>query len=226
MDYRFLCSAMVADTLLVQSSFWELLPTDWQRHLEKQDLDNIETKIGDHFQPSAEKIFAAFQIPIKDVKVLIVGQDPYPNPDHAMGLAFSVPSSVSKLPASLLNIFKELKSDLGINRSNGDLTDWVDQGVMLLNRTLTIGIAGTQSHLDLGWELFTSQVIEILADRGVKAILWGKQAQSFEKLFPDNNFISSAHPSPLSAYRGFFGSKPFSSINMMLKDEGLTPINW
>lgn len=217
---------MVADTLLVQSSFWDLLPTDWQRHLEKQDLDNIETKIGDNFQPSSEKIFAAFQIPIKDVKVLIVGQDPYPNPDHAMGLAFSVPSSVSKLPASLLNIFKELKSDLGINRSNGDLSDWVDQGVMLLNRTLTIGKAGTQSHLDLGWELFTSQVIEILADRGVKVILWGKQAQSFEKLFPDYNFISSAHPSPLSAYRGFFGSKPFSSINMMLKDEGLTPINW
>ena len=217
---------MVADTLLVQSSFWDLLPTDWQKHLEIQDLNKIQTQIGDNFQPSAEKIFAAFQIPIKNVKVLIVGQDPYPNPDHAMGLAFSVPSSVSKLPPSLLNIFKELKSDLGVNRSNGDLTDWVDQGVMLLNRTLTIGKAGTKSHLDLGWELFTSQVIEILADRGVKAILWGKQAQSFEKLFPDNNFISSAHPSPLSAYRGFFGSKPFSSINMMLKEEGLTPINW
>ena len=217
---------MVADTLLVQSSFWDLLPTDWQKHLEIQDLNKIQTQIGDNFQPSAEKIFAAFQIPIKNVKVLIVGQDPYPNPDHAMGLAFSVPSSVSKLPPSLLNIFKELKSDLGVNRSNGDLTDWVDQGVMLLNRTLTIGKAGTQSHLDLGWQLFTSQVIEILADRGVKAILWGKQAQSFEKLFPDNNFISSAHPSPLSAYRGFFGSKPFSSINMMLKEEGLTPINW
>ena len=217
---------MVADTLLVQSSFWDLLPTDWQKHLEIQDLNKIQTQIGDNFQPSAEKIFAAFQIPIKNVKVLIVGQDPYPNPDHAMGLAFSVPSSVSKLPPSLLNIFKELKSDLGVNRSNGDLTDWVDQGVMLLNRTLTIGKAGTQSHLDLGWQLFTSQVIEILADRGVKAILWGKQAQSFEKLFPDNNFISSAHPSSLSAYRGFFGSKPFSSINEMLKKDDLTPINW
>ena len=226
MDYRFLCSAMVADTLLVQSSFWDLLPTDWQKSLERQDLDKIQTQIGDNFQPSPEKIFAAFQIPISDVKVLIVGQDPYPNPDHAMGLAFSVPSSVSKLPPSLLNIFKELKSDLGAIRSNGDLTDWVDQGVMLLNRTLTIGKAGTKSHLDLGWELFTSQVIEILADRGVKAILWGKQAQSFEKLFPDNNFISSAHPSSLSAYRGFFGSKPFSSINEMLKKDGLTPINW
>ena len=217
---------MVADTLLVQSSFWDLLPTDWQKHLEIQDLNKIQTQIGDNFQPNAQKIFAAFQIPIKDVKVLIVGQDPYPNPDHAMGLAFSVPSSVSKLPPSLLNIFKELKSDLGVNRSNGDLTDWVDQGVMLLNRTLTIGESGIDSHLGLGWEIFTSKVIEILAERGVKAILWGKQAQTFEKLFPDNNFISSAHPSPLSAYRGFFGSKPFSSINEMLKKDGLTPINW
>ena len=212
--------------MLVQSSFWELLPTDWQRHLEKQNLDNIQTKIGDNFQPSAEKIFAAFQIPIKDVKVLIVGQDPYPNPDHAMGLAFSVSSSVAKLPPTLMNIFKELKSDLGVNRSNGDLSDWVEQGVMLLNRTLTIGIAGTESHLDIGWDLFTGQVIEMLANRGVKAILWGKQAQSFEKLFPDNNFISSAHPSPLSAYRGFFGSKPFSSINEMLKRDGHSSINW
>ena len=217
---------MVADTLHVQSRFWDLLPTDWQNNLERQDLDKIQTQIGDNFQPSPEKIFAAFQIPISDVKVLIVGQDPYPNPDHAMGLAFSVPSSVSKLPPSLLNIFKELKSDLGAIRSNGDLSDWNDQGVMLLNRTLTIGKSGIESHLGLGWELFTAKVIKILAERNVKAILWGKQAQSFEKLFPDNKFISSAHPSPLSAYRGFFGSKPFSSINKMLEEEGSTPIIW
>lgn len=217
---------MVADTSLVQSSFWDLLPSDWQKHLEKQDLDQIQARIGDHFQPSAENIFAAFQIPIEEVKVLIVGQDPYPNPEHAMGLAFSVPSTVSKLPPSLLNIFKELKSDLGVIRSNGDLSDWNDQGVMLLNRTLTIGKLGIESHLGLGWEIFTEKVIKVLAERGVKAILWGNQAQSFEKLFPDNNFISAAHPSPLAAYRGFFGSKPFSSINKMLKEEGSTPINW
>jgi uracil-DNA glycosylase len=97
---------------------------------------------------------------------------------------------------------------------------------MLLNRTLTIGKLGNKSHLGLGWEIFTAKVIKILAERGVKAIIWGKQAQTFEKLFPDNKYISSVHPSPLSAYRGFFGSKPFSSINMMLKDESLTPINW
>lgn len=217
---------MVADILLVQFKYWDLLPTDWQEILDRKVLDQIEEHVGREFQPSIEKIFAAFAVPVNDVKVLIVGQDPYPNPEHAMGLAFSVPSSVAKLPPTLINIFKELKSDLGVNRSNGDLTDWVEQGVMLLNRTLTIGKAGKQSHLDIGWDLFTGQVIEILAKRGVKAILWGKQAQSFENLFPNNNFISSAHPSPLSAYRGFFGSKPFSSINEMLKKEGLAPINW
>jgi uracil-DNA glycosylase len=143
-----------------------------------------------------------------------------------MGLAFSVPSTVSKLPPSLLNIFKELKSDLGVNRSNGDLSDWNDQGVMLLNRILTIGKAGERSHVGLGWEIFTGKVIKILAERGVKAILWGKQAQNFEEVFQEKNFISSAHPSPLSAYRGFFGSKPFSAINILLKEEGLNPINW
>ncbi len=217
---------MVADTLLAQSNYWDLLPTDWQEILDREVLDKIEERVGRKFQPSLESIFAAFVVPVDNVKVLIVGQDPYPNPDHAMGLAFSVPSSVSKFPPSLINIFKELKSDVGVNRSNGDLTDWVDQGVMLLNRALTIGKGGVQSHLDVGWDLFTGQVIEILAARGVKAILWGKQAQRFEKLFPDNNFITSAHPSPLSAHRGFFGSKPFSSINEMLKREGLTPINW
>ncbi len=217
---------MVADILLVQFKYWDLLPTDWQEILDRKVLDQIEQHVGRECQPSIEKIFAAFAVPVNDVKVLIVGQDPYPNPEHAMGLAFSVPSSVAKLPPTLINIFKELKSDLGVNRSNGDLTDWVEQGVMLLNRTLTIGKAGKQSHLDIGWDLFTGEVIEILAKRGVKAILWGKQAQSFENLFPNNNFISSAHPSPLSAYRGFFGSKPFSSINEMLKKEGFAPINW
>lgn len=217
---------MVADTLLAQSNYWDLLPTDWQEILDREVLDKIEERVGRNFQPSLESIFAAFAVPVDNVKVLIVGQDPYPNPDHAMGLAFSVPSSVSKFPPSLINIFKELKSDVGVNRSNGDLTDWVDQGVMLLNRALTIGKGGLQSHLDLGWDSFTGQVIEILAVRGVKAILWGKQAQHFAKVFQNNNFITSAHPSPLSAHRGFFGSKPFSSINEMLKREALTPINW
>ena len=226
MDCKSLCNAMVADTLLAQSKLWHLLPTDWQSLLDKDVLDGIEKRIGEDFQPSLNKIFAAFDKPIGEVKVLIVGQDPYPNPDYAMGLAFSVPVSVSKYPPTLINIFKELKSDLGVNRSNGDLTDWAQQGVMLLNRTLTIGKSGVKSHLDIGWEIFTGRVIEILAKQGVKGILWGRPAQSFERFFPVGNYVSSAHPSPLSAYRGFFGSKPFSKINEMLKKDGGTQINW
>ena len=216
----------MAGTLPVRSSFWELLSKDWQELLDKKVLDQIEERIGLDFQPSRENVFAAFTTPIKDIKVLIVGQDPYPNPEHAMGLAFSVPSSASKIPPSLINIFRELKSDLNIDRSNGDLTDWANQGVMLLNRSLTIGRDGYVSHVDLGWEVFTQQVIEVLAKRGVKGILWGKQAQSFESFFLPGNYISSAHPSPLSAYRGFFGSKPFSSINKMLERDNLIQIDW
>jgi uracil-DNA glycosylase len=216
----------VAGTLPVQSSFWELLPKDWQKVLDKETLDLIEERIGLNFQPDRDSVFSAFAVPIEEVKVLIVGQDPYPNSEHAMGLAFSVPSSVSKFPPSLTNIFKELKSDLGIVRTNGDLTDWTKQGVMLLNRSLTIGSDGRETHKDLGWEVFTKQVIEILAKRGVKGILWGKQAQSFQSYFFPGNYISSAHPSPLSAYRGFFGSKPFSAVNKMLERDNLSPINW
>ena len=216
----------MAGTLPAQSSFWELLRKDWQEIVDKKVIDKIEERIGLDFQPARENVFAAFATPIQNIKVLIVGQDPYPNPDHAMGLAFSVPSSVTKIPPSLANIFKELKSDLDIDRSNGDLTDWANQGVMLLNRSLTIGRDGYASHLDLGWEVFTQQVIEVLAKRGVKGILWGKKAQSFEKFFLPGNYVHSVHPSPLSAYRGFFGSKPFSSINMMLEKDNLTPINW
>lgn len=216
----------MAGTLPVQSSFWELLPKDWQKVLDKETLDLIEERIGSNFQPDRESVFSAFAVPIEEVKVLIVGQDPYPNSEHAMGLAFSVPSSVSKFPPSLTNIFKELKSDLGIVRTNGDLTDWTNQGVMLLNRSLTIGRDGHETHKDLGWEVFTKQVIEVLARRGVKGILWGKQAQSFQSYFFPGNYISSAHPSPLSAYRGFFGSKPFSAVNKMLERDNLSPINW
>ncbi len=216
----------MAGTLPVQSSFWELLPKDWQKVLDKETLDLIEERIGSNFQPDRESVFSAFAVPIEEVKVLIVGQDPYPNSEHAMGLAFSVPSSVSKFPPSLTNIFKELKSDLGIVRTNGDLTDWTNQGVMLLNRSLTIGRDGRETHKDLGWEVFTKQVIEVLARRGVKGILWGKQAQSFQSYFFPGNYISSVHPSPLSAYRGFFGSKPFSAVNKMLERDNLSPINW
>ena len=216
----------LAGTLPAQSNFWGLLPIDWQKILEKKDFDQIELSIGSDFQPEINKIFAAFQYPIEDIKVLIVGQDPYPNPNHAMGLAFSVPGDIDPLPPTLKNIFKELKNDLNIDRVNGDLTDWSSQGVMLLNRALTIGVDGSPSHLNLGWEKITERVIRILASRGVLAILWGKEAEKVSKFFPNENAIVSAHPSPLSAYRGFFGSKPFSRINQILSSRDQSPINW
>jgi uracil-DNA glycosylase len=216
----------VAGTLPAPFNLWELLPKDWQEISERKVLDEIQNRIGLDFQPKAESVFAAFATPLQEVKALIVGQDPYPNPDHAMGLAFSVPASVTKYPPTLINIYKELKSDLGIDRVNGDLSDWANQGVLLLNRSLTIGKSGSISHLDYGWDAFTEQIIKALAQRGVKAILWGKHAQSFEKYFSSANCVSSAHPSPLSAYRGFFGSKPFCAVNEMLKLDNLSPINW
>lgn len=216
----------VAGTLPAPFNLWELLPKDWQEISERKVLDEIQNRIGLDFQPKAESVFAAFATPLQEVKALIVGQDPYPNPDHAMGLAFSVPASVTKYPPTLINIYKELKSDLGIDRVNGDLSDWANQGVLLLNRSLTIGKSGSISHLDYGWDAFTEQIIKALAQRGVKAILWGKHAQLFEKYFLSANCVSSAHPSPLSAYRGFFGSKPFCAVNEMLKLDNLSPINW
>jgi len=216
----------LAGTLPAQSNFWGLLPIDWQKILEKKDFDQIELSIGNDFQPEINKIFVAFEYPIEDIKVLIVGQDPYPNPNHAMGLAFSVPANIDVLPPTLKNIFKELKNDLNIDRVNGDLTDWSSQGVMLLNRALTIGVDGSPSHLNLGWEKITERVIRILASRGVLAILWGKEAEKVSKFFPNENAIVSAHPSPLSAYRGFFGSKPFSRINQILSSRDQSPINW
>jgi len=216
----------VAGTLPAPFSFWDHLPKFWQELLNQNDLVLIQQNIGSNFQPGIDNVFAAFKFPPNEIKVLIVGQDPYPKFDHAMGLAFSVPSSVKTLPPTLKNIFKELKNDLGIYLNNGDLSDWAEQGVMLLNRTLTIGKDGKPTHVNLGWEIFTEKVIKSLADRGVFAVLWGKEAEKFSRFFPKENFISTAHPSPLSAYRGFFGSKPFSRINKMLIADNQAPIRW
>jgi len=216
----------VAGTLPVPFNFWDHLPKSWQESLNQKDLELIQQNIGRNFQPGIENVFAAFKLPLNEIKVLIVGQDPYPKFDHAMGLAFSVPSSVKILPPTLKNIFKELKNDLGIDRKNGDLTDWAEQGVMLLNRTLTIGKDGKPTHINLGWEIFTEKIIKSLADRGVLAVLWGKEAEKFSRFFPKENIISTAHPSPLSAYRGFFGSKPFSKINQILIADKQSPIRW
>jgi uracil-DNA glycosylase len=215
-----------AGTLLERSNLWTQIPTFWQRHLDKGEIDLISQAIGPRYQPSLEKIFAALCKPPEEVKVLILGQDPYPNSDHATGLAFSVPNEVTKLPASLKNIYQELLSDLNIRRISGDLTDWANQGVMLLNRSLTIGVDGKESHRKRGWSEITERIIKCVADNGAIGVLWGNDAQEVNSFFEANKLITSAHPSPLSAYRGFFGSKPFSKVNQILMKQADQPINW
>jgi uracil-DNA glycosylase len=203
-----------------------LLPKPWHELIDIEHLVDISKKLTDDFIPSSDSIFRCLELEPSEIKVVILGQDPYPNPSHAMGLAFSVNSSIKPLPASLNNIFKELDSDLGIKRNNGDLSDWSSQGVLLLNRSLTVIPNLSDSHSDIGWHKFTEEVIRVVAARGAIGVLWGKQAQDLGKLFNQLDQFSSPHPSPLSAYRGFFGSKPFSKVNNRLLEKGLTPIKW
>lgn len=203
-----------------------LLPKPWHELIDLKLLEDISKKLTDDFIPSKDSIFRCLELEPSEVKVAILGQDPYPNPTHAMGLAFSVNSSIKPLPASLSNILKELDSDLGIQRSNGDLSEWASQGVLLLNRSLTVIPKLSDSHSDIGWHRFTEEVIRAVAARGAIGVLWGKQAQDLGKLFNQLDQFSSPHPSPLSAYRGFFGSKPFSKVNKRLQEKGLTPIKW
>lgn len=189
-----------------------------------------EAQQGRPWFPSGDVILRAFQRPLPDVRVLITGQDPYPTPGHAMGLSFSVAPGVRPLPRSLQNIVTELVSDLGVPKpSNGDLTPWADQGVLLLNRVLTVQSGEPGSHRGIGWERVTDAAIRGLVDRAdepLVAILWGKDAQSLEPALPDIPIIASAHPSPMSADRGFFGSRPFSTANEYLEDLGGEPIDW
>jgi uracil-DNA glycosylase len=200
----------------------------WQRLLEPvaPDIEKILAKIADEdIAPPREEIFRAFDIDLEEVQVVIFGQDPYPTEGNAMGLAFSVPTNVTQIPASLRNIFQELESDLGFGRPlSGDLTSWERSGVLLLNRVLTTRVGETAAHSNLGWQNITNHIARELGARGVIAILWGKSAQELSGYF--SNYISSAHPSPLSAYRGFFGSKPFSRVNELLITQGRRPINW
>ncbi len=200
----------------------------WQRLLEPvaPEIENILTKIADEdIAPPREEIFRAFDIDLEKVQVVIFGQDPYPTEGNAMGLAFSVPTNVTQIPASLRNIFQELESDLGFGRPlSGDLTSWERSGVLLLNRVLTTRVGETAAHSNLGWQSITNHIARELGARGVIAILWGKSAQELSVYF--SNYISSAHPSPLSTYRGFFGSKPFSRVNELLITQGRRPINW
>jgi len=188
-----------------------------------------EIAAGHAYLPAGPNILRAFREPMADVRVLIVGQDPYPTPGHPMGLSFSVDAHVRPLPASLANIFRELRDDLGIQPSpHGDLSAWAAQGVLLLNRVLTVRAGTPASHRGRGWESVTEQAIRALVERGgpLVAVLWGRDAQTLKPLLGDVPSIESAHPSPLSASRGFFGSRPFSRVNTLLADLGAQPINW
>lgn len=208
---------------------FEQLHKDWQEALvEHKDLiQKIETRIGEsEVVPPKDLIFRALSQSIASTKVVIFGQDPYPTPGHAHGLAFSVDSTVAPLPASLRNIFKELESDVGIKRGSGDLTDWSNQGVMLINRTLTTQSGISLAHRKFGWELITETVARVLGQRNVVAVLWGSSAIELKPYFREDLVVSSVHPSPLSAYRGFFGSKPFSQVNSKLMANGIDAIAW
>ncbi len=177
--------------------------------------------------PSIDRIFAPLSIPFNEVKVVIVGQDPYPNPDNADGFAFSVRPDVAPLPASLVNIFKELESDCAVPMpSNGNLERWSTQGVLLINRTLTTTPGESHAHQRAGWLEITETIISAVARNGAIGILWGGNAHQLSDYFESEKVIKSAHPSPLSAYRGFFGSKPFSRVNQILAEQGIQPISW
>jgi uracil-DNA glycosylase len=189
-----------------------------------------EVAAGRSYLPAGQDVLRAFRQPLDDVRVLIVGQDPYPTPGHPVGLSFSVAPSVRPLPRSLNNIFRELREDLGVTApTNGDLTPWAERGVMLLNRVLTVAPGAPASHRGKGWEEVTEQAIRALVardDQPLVAILWGKDAQTLRPLLVDVPRVESAHPSPMSADRGFFGSRPFSRVNTLLEELGGDPIDW
>ena len=185
------------------------------------------------YLPSGERIFRAFHKPLAEVRVLIVGQDPYPTIGHPIGLCFAVERDVRPLPKSLANIYRELADDLGVTPSqHGDLTAWSDRGVMLLNRVLTVRPGAPASHQGKGWEEVTQCAIEALVRRHsangspLAAVLWGRQAQSLKPMLGDVPWVESVHPSPLSAHRGFFGSRPFSRVNQLLVAQGGEPMDW
>ncbi len=181
------------------------------------------------YQPAGDRIFRAFQRPLADVRVLIVGQDPYPNPRHPIGLCFAVDPDVRPLPPSLANIYRELQDDVGVTPpAHGDLSAWSDQGVMLLNRVLTVRPGASNSHKGKGWEDVTGCAIDALAARGgpLVGVLWGNDAKNLQPRLGGVPAVTSVHPSPLSAHRGFFGSKPFSQVNALLEAQGAAPVDW
>ena len=188
-----------------------------------------ELAAGRGYLPAGANVLRAFTQPFADVRVLIVGQDPYPTPGHAVGLSFSVQPHVRPLPRSLQNIYRELRTDLDIEPpAHGDLSAWSRHGVLLLNRVLTVAPGAPASHRGKGWEAVTDQAIRALAGRGTPlvAILWGRDAQTLRPLLAGVTCVESAHPSPMSADRGFFGSRPFSRANRSLVEQGAEPVDW
>ena len=188
-----------------------------------------ELAAGRPYLPTGENVFHAFRRPLAEVRVLIVGQDPYPTPGHPIGLSFAVEAHVRPIPRSLANIYTELGDDLDLEMpAHGDLTAWADAGVMLLNRVLTVQPGASASHRGKGWEQITQRAIEALVERGgpLAAILWGRDAQGLKPMLGSTPYVESAHPSPLSASRGFFGSRPFSRVNALLVEQGGEPVDW
>jgi uracil-DNA glycosylase len=216
----------------------EIVEAGWAKALEPVadriaamgDFLRAEVGAGRTYLPAGPNVLRAFQQPFEEVRVLIVGQDPYPTPGHAVGLSFSVAPNVRPLPASLVNIFREYSQDLGFPPpANGDLSPWSERGVLLLNRALTTAPGKPAAHRGKGWEAVTTQAIAALADRGAPlvAILWGRDARDLKPtLGPSVPCIESAHPSPMSADRGFFGSRPFSRANALLGQIGGEPVDW
>lgn len=215
----------------------ELVEAQWARALAPVEAQiaqmgeflRAELADGHRYLPSGLNVLRAFTFPFDRVRVLIVGQDPYPTPGHAVGLSFSVGPEVRPLPRSLANIFTEYRDDLGAPApSNGDLTPWAQQGVMLLNRVLTVRPGTPASHRGQGWEAVTECAIRALVGRRqpLVAVLWGRDAATLKPMLGDTATIESPHPSPLSAARGFFGSRPFSRANELLEKMGADPVDW
>lgn len=215
----------------------EIISPDWARALAPVeprihalgDMLRQETEAGRGYLPAGDAVLRAFTRPMSEVRVLVVGQDPYPTPGHPIGLSFAVEQHVRPLPRSLGNIYKELQQDIGIEpAAHGDLSAWQDQGVLLLNRVLTVASGEPASHRGRGWEEVTECAIRALVERGgpLVAILWGRDARNLAPLLGDVPRVASPHPSPLSASRGFFGSRPFSRTNALLEQQGAAPIDW
>lgn len=214
---------------LVEAGWAEALAPVADRITAMGEFLRAEIAAGRRYLPAGEHILRAFTQRFADVRVLLVGQDPYPTPGHPIGLCFAVERHVRPLPGSLRNIYKELRDDVGVEPpEHGDLSAWTSSGVLLLNRCLTVRPGAPASHRNKGWEAVTDQAIRALVERGgpLVAILWGRDAQTLRPLLGDTPVVASAHPSPLSASSGFFGSRPFSRANDLLVAQGGEPVDW